>query len=141
MKQLLMSLTIIISSLTGTVAFAQNNSGFQEVMIRMFAERHHMTEYQQDLTINMFKSFKSLASEIKKPKKHVKSYVSNLVQADNVDVDLVLQEYREWQKNIDQKFETALRDFAAVHGSLTIDQRQQLVKTFHDMREKAMEED
>ena len=136
MRNLLLISIILISTMSATFVAAQGHSKFSEYMVKMFSEKHQMSEYQQALSVELFSSFMSLAQEVKKPKKQVKHYISGLVQADSVDVDLVLQEYRAWQRNIDEKFEVALRHFAELHQSLSIEQREQLVQTIKDMQKK-----
>jgi hypothetical protein len=107
-----------------------------EPMVRMFAEYHDLTEYQQELMVELVSSGKSLASEVKKPKAEVRAFLMEMVDQESIDVEQIMTAYRDWQHKVELQFEQTLAVAANLHSQLSKEQRVKLIQTIKQMSSK-----
>lgn len=119
------------SFMVKTMAAAPNES-----MVRMFAEYHDLTEYQQELMVELVSSGKSLATEVKKPKAQIGTFLLEMVDQESMDVEEVMAAYREWQHKVELQFEQTLAAAASLHSQLSKEQRVKLLETIKQMSSK-----
>lgn len=131
-KRIITAISILTLGL-GATAIAHNGHGLDEAKVKLIAQKHDMTDYQQELAVQLFRSGKTLMGEVKRPKDKIKSYLSELAEVERIDVEAVMAEYKLWQQGVDQEFEQALRDFATLHENLTVEQRKTLMASFKRM--------
>lgn len=140
MKKLLIASIASIALMTGGPAtvYADEGSSFGSkfTMLKMFAQYHDLSDYQQSLMKEFMKSGKALASEVKKPKADVKAYLESLVEEDNIDVDEVMDSYLQWQEDVNAQFEVTINALANLHASLSAEQRKQIVQSLKEMSKK-----
>lgn len=139
MKKLVISAIAAVTLLgtSSTIAFAHKTQNAPNAaIIKMFAKSQDMNEHQQDLAVNLFKQFKSLASAVKSPEDEIKSYMQSLIERDSIDVQAVMERYRLWQQNVDKEFEQSLIAAAELHADLTPEQRKNIVTSIKSMRSK-----
>ena len=134
MKKLLVSTVAAFTLITGASAIASVKNGPNEAMIQMFAMSQDMTEYQQELAVEVFRQVKSLADTVKAPKQDIKDYLGGLVEQDSIDVVQVMEQYKQWQQGVDEQFELSLIAVAKLHSDLTPEQRQQLVDSIKQLK-------
>ncbi|MFO7551858.1 MAG: hypothetical protein R6W80_10655 [Haliea sp.] len=128
MKKLLSATvaTLVIASGTMSIATA---AGSNEHLVRMLAQNHDLTGYQQELMEELITSGKLLAKEVKKPKVQVKEFLIDLGAQDSMDVEQIMSAYREWQRGVEQQFERTLNIAASLHSQLSEEQRGKLINT------------
>lgn len=140
MKKFVIATMTSIALLTGGAAFAGSDEGSsfgsKFTMLKMFAQYHNLSDHQQSLMKDLFKSGRTLAHEVKKPKAEVKEYLQSIIEQDQIDVDAVMAAYLEWQQGVNQQFEQTLRVAADLHADLSVEQRKQIVESLKDMSKK-----
>jgi len=136
MKKLLMGTIASIALISGTAAIAQSDNGFNSPMAQMFMQYHDLTDQQQGLTKELFDSGKLLANEFKKSKPHIRAYIDQIAEKDEIDVEQILAEYKNWQQGVDKQFEVTLRAAANLHANLSVEQRQKILASIKAMRAK-----
>ena len=136
MKKLVIGTIAAITFATGASTIAYAHKGPNEAMIKMFAMSQDMTDYQQELAVELFHQVKALAAAVKEPKHEVKDYVKGLIEQDSIDVDEVMEKYKAWQQKVDKEFEQSLIAVAKLHADLSVEQRQKLIESIKKMRSK-----
>ena len=108
MKKLLIAAITAVTAFTFTAvptSVAIADEGPKQALVRMLAKSQDMDSYQQDLAVEVFQHFNSLANTIKAPRNDVKSYMQGLIERDRIDVHEVMENYKAWQQKVDEQFE------------------------------------
>ena len=140
MKRLVIGTIAAITLVTGASTIAYAHKGPNEAMVKMFAMSQDLTDYQQELAVELFHQVKTLAAAVKEPKDELKTYVKGLVEQDSIDVEDVMEKYKAWQQNVDKEFEQSLIAVAKLHADLSVEQREKLVESIKKMRSKKSSE-
>jgi|GEM_PF-1871819 len=136
MKKLIIGTITSIALLTGVTAIAKTDSGPNSSMIKMFVQYHDMTDHQQELMTDLFLSGKSLVKQVKEPKEQIRTYLSDIVERDEIDVEQIMASYEAWQDEVNEKFEETLIAAAKLHSQLSVEQRRKIVETIKDMKSR-----
>lgn len=124
MKKMLTAIKIVV--LLGTSVLFSTSSSANEEMLKTLLRTQNLTELQADLAYDAVISIKALGEEVQASKVNVQAYINNLMQQDQMDVDAIMQEYKQWQSTMDVKVETSLKSIAALHRHLSREERQAL---------------
>ncbi len=139
MKKLIIATITAITAFTFTavpVSVAIADEGPKHKLVRMLAKSQDMDSYQQDLAVEVFQQFNSLATIIKAPRDDVKSYMQGLIERDRIDVHEVMENYKAWQQKVDEQFEQSLVPASQLHSELSVEQRKQLVESIKALNSK-----
>ena len=136
MKKLILGTITTIALITGSAAIAQSEETFDSPMFQMFSQYHDLTDEQQALAVDLFDSGKQLGAAVRSAKPQIESYLADIVEKDNIDVEQIMLEYKAWQQGVDQKFEAALYAAAALHSDLSVEQRKNILATIKKMKSR-----
>lgn len=134
MKKLIRNTVTAIVLMTSFLGFGQAHAN--ETMIRLFIETQNFSDNQKELAMEAVQSVKAVAAEVKSPKQEVKAYLAEVMQQDEMDVELIMENYRTWREGVDIKLEAALYAIANLHGQLSQEQRQELMETFKKLKSR-----
>ncbi len=139
MKKFAITVITTIAAMTfiaAPVSVAMADEGPKATLIKMLAKSQDMNVYQQELAVEVFQQFSSLAKIVKAPKQDVKSYMEGIIERDRIDVYEVMENYKSWQQKVDTQFEQSLIAAAKLHEDLSIEQRKQLVESIRALSSK-----
>ncbi len=131
MKKILLTLATL--ALLSTNALGINSTSADENMMKLVFKSQGLSEKQAQLAFDAVLSLKLLSEEIRANKQSTQSYITSLLDEEEMDVSYMLGAFRQWQKQFDSKLEKTLTAVAALHGELTVEQRKELLQKIQNL--------
>lgn len=132
MKKMIGNFLVAATLAVGTLGTVQVQAN--ETVFKYFLKAHDLNDFQQELAVELMKSGKALAAEVKKPKQQLKAFFADAVQQDQLDPETMMEAYKNWQSEVDGKVYSTVQAFVKLHAELTPEQREKIVETITKMK-------